>query len=938
MIFLLASTLLLQVQVREEPKNWKLIVTDHFDIYYPSESLLPRAKEFAGWFEESRSELIQTTGGDPRRVHVFLYRSFHDLLEASFFGSAKTQPLTSGLRTLPGGNALPRDGFRAMLKCSPEGSTCQPNAKSRGLAISEPLRDRIFIHCQASDRWNKWFAKHELAHHFQFANLYTFQLPSWLIPLKDPLTPQWWWEGGADFFAGAFDSDKDARVRDLADERLYTLQELYSADLLNPYDRLQIYDEGSYFWRFLDEKYGPKTTTRLFEEYGEGLKVAPARPVEKVAGPDRDVIQAEFVQNLKQRWAPMMQDRGLPDPKGRLTDSREYYRRNSWGGRYSPDGKHLAWVGDHDVWPELYVDGKGILGWRRGVTIGFVDSTPSWSPDGKKIVVAEWWMNKDVLDLVTVEGGVESISFPELDEIYEPAWSPDGTKIAFAALKNGRSDLYVYHLGDRRLEQLTMDDAADSEPTWSPDGRLAWIKETEGHTVLVVDGKPVTRSWAILENPEWTPDGKSILLSADVGGVFDIFEVDPSTGKAKRLTKFRGGAHYPSRMPDGTLVFTYFQSRGRDIYRIAVEPQDEPDFDQESRKPWYDQFKLPVPQGEPAAKTRVWGVNYLMFPVSSASLVLPGLEFSFGDRDAENTLTLGGLGASYATGTGGVYSASATYANTRYQPTFGLTADVGQFLSITQAEAEAFVDLPLLPTLEAGVGWLGRRRQESAVGPDPFFFDSGPVASFEFNNAFITPYSAQPWDPEWGIDVGGTAKFFRRSFGGDRDLDEYTAFGQVSYSIAQDWILWSRLSYQKLRGPIFLIDELPRIQYGVRGAIDLIGTEMGSLSLELRFPLWRDLLWEPFDCIGIGEWLILKDLRGFLFGQGGYTGFRVRDAFDSRFEAWSAGAGFRFDLSFMAWPVVNGRAPVRVEVWGAYVDQAIEPKRGAVGFALILGY
>jgi Tol biopolymer transport system component len=938
MMTLVAAALLLQVQVRDEPKDWKRIATEHFDIYYPSDSLLPRAREFAGWFEESRADLVKKTGGEPRRVHVFLYRSFHDLLQSSFLGSPDAQPLSSGLRTLPARDLLSRDAFGARMKDARGSPACRPNAQSRGLAISEPLRDRIFIHCQASDRWNKWFAEHELAHHFQFAKLYSFQVPSWLLALRNPLTPQWWFEGGADFFAGVFDSDKDLRVRDLADERLYSLQELFSPDILNPYDRLQIYDEGSYFWRFMDEQYGPGSSARLFNTYGEGLRIAPGLPVEQVAGKDRDTVQEEFAQNLKKRWASMMEGRGQPDPKGRLTDSREYYRRNSWGARYSPDGKHLAWIGDHDVWPELYVDGKGLLGWRRGVSVGFVGSPPSWSPDGQKIVVAEWWMNKDVLDIVKLDGGVESISFPQLDELYEPAWSPDGTKIVFSALKSGRSDLYVYHLADRRLEQLTHDDAADSEPTWSPDGRLAWIKETEGHTVLYVEGKPVTRSWAILQNPEWTPDGKSILLSADVGGVYDVFEVDPATGRAKRLTRVRGGAFYPAYRADGHLVFTYFQARGRDIYQMPVNPQDAPDFDQEDRKPWYQQFKMPAPQGEPAEKTRVWGVNWLMFPLSSTSLVLPGLEFSFGDRDAENLFTLGGVGAAYATGQGGLYSLGASYANTRYWPTMGVTSDLSQFLSITQVEVEPYVEFPFLPWFKTGVGWLGRYRGESLVGPTPHFIDSGPLVSFEFNNQFVTPYTSQPWDPEWGCDVGATAKFFRQEFGGDRDLEEYSAFGQFSYSVAQDWILWCRLSYQQLSGTIFLVDELFRMAYGVRGANNLIGTELGTLSLELRFPLWRDCLWEPFDFLGLGEWFIFKDLRGFVFGQAGYTGFRIRDAWNGLDQAWSVGAGLRFDFSFMVWPIVNGRIPLRVEVWGAFVNQEIAPHRGAVGLAITLGY
>src|SRR5205085_2911216 len=160
-------------------------------------------------------------------------------------------------------------------------------------------------------------------------------------------------------------------------------------------------------------------------------------------------------------------------------------------------------------------------------------SIPAWSPDGKRLVVIEQRKNFDRFLLVDLSGGSEAI-YVDFDELYDPEFSPDGKKIVFAALKNGTSDIYTLNLEDRKVERITNDPDGDFAPTYAPDGRLAWIKETEGRTVLYVDGKPVTKSWALLKDPEWAPDGKSIVLAADVGGVWDAFSVDPATGKAKR--------------------------------------------------------------------------------------------------------------------------------------------------------------------------------------------------------------------------------------------------------------------------------------------------------------------------------------------------------------------------------------------------------------------
>src|SRR5262245_1151647 len=311
MLQLLAAAALLQVQVRDEPKDWKLIATEHFNLYYPSEELLPRARDFAGWFERARQELIGTMGVEPPRIHVFLYRSFHDLQQSSFLAQGAGTPLAQRIRSPALREAAASHHHLA----------CRPDPKSRALALAEPLRNRIFIHCQASDRWNYWFLKHELAHQIQFQHLFAFRLPSWLIALKDPIVPQWWWEGGADYWAGAFDSDKDTWVRDLADERLYDLKELYSPDILNPYDMLAIYYEGSYFWRFLDEEYGAGTSKKLFDRTNHGLPIASQKPVQHVVGKNRVEIERDFEANLKSKWAGMMAGRAVPTD--RLTDTRE---------------------------------------------------------------------------------------------------------------------------------------------------------------------------------------------------------------------------------------------------------------------------------------------------------------------------------------------------------------------------------------------------------------------------------------------------------------------------------------------------------------------------------------------------------------------------------------------------------------------------------------
>jgi len=891
--------------VRGEAKDWRLLETAHFNIYYPADALLPRARQFAGWFEDARARLVRKTGVEPRRVHVFLYRSFHDLLASSFL--ARREPLSTRLKRtqFDDSRASPADAHRF----------CRPNVNSRALALAEPLRDRIFIHVQASDRWNAWFVRHELAHHVQYAHLFPWTLPGYLVALKYPLTGSWWWEGGADYLANIYDSAKDQYVRDLARERLYDMKELFFPfDTVNPYDFQAHYNEGSYFWRFLDEKYGDGCAMRVFNDQDSGIPIPSQRGIQRATGQKRKVVEAAFAEHLAAQWAPMMAGRSAPTD--RLTDTREYYRRRSWGGRWSPDGKRLAWTGDRHTWPDVYVDGEGQLGWRRGLDTAFVQSRPSWSPDSKKLVVVEWTVRRDVLLIIDLDNGLETIAL-DFDELYDPAWSPDGKRIAFSALKDGTSDLWILHLDGRRLERVTDDADADSEPAWSRDGTLAWIKETDGRTILHVAGQgAVTKSWAQLQDPDWAPDGKSILVSADVGGIYDAFAVDPATGQAKRLTRFAGGVSHPQMHPtDGTLLFTYYEGRGQDLYRARCEPQDEPAFDQEDRRSWYEQFVKPPPAGTPAEKSRVWGVDWFMAPVGSTSWLAPGLEFQFADRDAENTFYL--VGAFDTAG----WLAGATLSNTRWRPTFGISSFASFDDDFYEWRATPFVEYQLVPTLGVEAGWTYRwRRDRIDHEEDPEFTDSGPVAGLLFSN--LAGYRLR--DSAWGLAFGGSVAWFDDGLGGDRDLREYTAFFETAKDLfSQDWTVWLRLQYDKLDADRdeLLDGELPELEDVLRGAEDLEGAERGVASLEFRFPIWRDLLWKPLELIGIGEWLIIKDLRGFVFAQAGYAGDEFSDFRESERRAFSAGVGLRIDFSVMIWPIVNARVPVRLEVWGAVVRQ-----------------
>src|SRR5437899_159462 len=52
-----------------------------------------------------------------------------------------------------------------------------------------------------------------------------------------------------------------------------------------------------------------------------------------------------------------------------------------------------------------------------------------------------------------------------------PSWSPDGTKIVFQSSRSGAGDLYVIARNGTGLRRLVGGPAFDGDPAWSPNGK-----------------------------------------------------------------------------------------------------------------------------------------------------------------------------------------------------------------------------------------------------------------------------------------------------------------------------------------------------------------------------------------------------------------------------------------------------------------------------------
>jgi tetratricopeptide (TPR) repeat protein len=172
--------------------------------------------------------------------------------------------------------------------------------------------------------------------------------------------------------------------------------------------------------------------------------------------------------------------------------------------------------------------------------------SPSWSPDGARIVFAS---NHDGdLDIYTIPvTGGQPTQITDSDGVdTDPAWSPDGAFIAFSSDRDtpayndypGSPEIYVMNADGSAVRPLTNDNRDSFSPAWSPDSAsIVFVSNRsddndiyimdvsgEGETLLTVDDNGATDL-----DPQFSADGKWIFFLSDRGGsgIWQIYATDP---------------------------------------------------------------------------------------------------------------------------------------------------------------------------------------------------------------------------------------------------------------------------------------------------------------------------------------------------------------------------------------------------------------------------
>jgi Tol biopolymer transport system component len=250
----------------------------------------------------------------------------------------------------------------------------------------------------------------------------------------------------------------------------------------------------------------------------------------------------------------------------------------------------------------LLATGVGAQAGTPSARIYIDDGSPSWSPDGKRIVFARHRGRIDPkrgeccipvsaqIHVMDADGGnLRRIPGARFDS--NPAWSPNGRLIAFTrrARPFGLDRLYVMRPNGSGARAIRREPFEQLSPTWSPRGdEIAyWRGKTAakpgGIYALRLDGAGFHRIVAAVDEggyggASWSPDGERVLFTRNL----QVYVVDADGSDVRRLTRGVPYVTYePSWSPRGDrIVFRsdlglyVMRQDGTGIHRITRAPNE----------------------------------------------------------------------------------------------------------------------------------------------------------------------------------------------------------------------------------------------------------------------------------------------------------------------------------------------------------------------------
>jgi dipeptidyl aminopeptidase/acylaminoacyl peptidase len=289
--------------------------------------------------------------------------------------------------------------------------------------------------------------------------------------------------------------------------------------------------------------------------------------------------------------------------------------------RWAPDSRQILFIRDGQVAVMPAGGGEARAVTRHATSV----SSPTWSPDGafiyflafeprsaderarlqaKDDVYAfdEDYTQRHLWRVATASGVEQAITRGDFS-VSSYRLSRDGARLAVhrmpspLVLDNARKELWIMDAGGERAARLTDNAIEEGEGEISPDGsQVLFVAETNQRfepyhnamLFLVPAGGGTPRAVVpdfphYVDRATWAPDGRSILIVAQMGVHSEIFQIDLATRTPKQLTSGRHSIP-PAPAPvwnlapaAGRLVFLFDEpARFGEVWTLALTPGAQP--------------------------------------------------------------------------------------------------------------------------------------------------------------------------------------------------------------------------------------------------------------------------------------------------------------------------------------------------------------------------
>lgn len=226
----------------------------------------------------------------------------------------------------------------------------------------------------------------------------------------------------------------------------------------------------------------------------------------------------------------------------------------------SPDGQWVAyiWKQNPRTFGQICVQRAN---GRERMTLAHADShtqSLTWSPESQRIAFSRTDGEGIAIYSISRNGGSPKQEVRHLQNAGNPGidWSPDGRLFAFSSALPGDSAfaVYVFDSSTSQSRKLTNPPArsgGDGQPRFSPDGKTLSFKRMEARgnedifLVPVAGGaeRRIVHSARQIDGQSWMPDGRALIVSAALEGMFSALWQIPLDQPLK-----------PRRFTDGTVA------------------------------------------------------------------------------------------------------------------------------------------------------------------------------------------------------------------------------------------------------------------------------------------------------------------------------------------------------------------------------------------------